>query len=100
MNIGIVGGLDRNAWRCVELARAEGHALECHRGWIAGTGHDSLESLVVRCDVLIVITDVNSHAAVWLARDLARAHGKPLKLVRRLGISRLRELIASLPRAA
>lgn len=67
---------------------------------MAGTGHGSLESLVVRSDLVVIITDVNSHAAVWLARDLSRAHGKPIKLVRRLGISRLREMIAALPTAA
>jgi hypothetical protein len=100
MHIGIVGGLDRNAWRCIELARAEGHSLECHRGWIAGTGHQSLESLVQRSDLVIIITDVNSHAAVWLARDLARTHGREIKIVRRLGISRLREMIATLRKAA
>lgn len=96
MHIGLVGGLDRNSGRYEELAREAGHSLECHTGHLAGTGQGGLESLIVRSDLVIVITDVNSHGAVWRARELARVHERQLVLVRRIGTSRFRELAQSL----
>ena len=94
MHIGIVGGLDRNQTRYQSLASDLGHTLECHTGHLEGTGPDALESLVLRSDVVLVQTDVNSHGAVWQARRLAKQHGKRLLFARRMGLSRLRALLA------
>ncbi|HEX4474511.1 MAG TPA: DUF2325 domain-containing protein [Polyangiaceae bacterium] len=99
MHIGLVGGLDRNSGRYEELAREAGHSLECHTGHLAGTGQGGLESLIARSDLVIVITDVNSHGAVWRARELARVHERQLVLVRRIGTSRFRDLARSLGEA-
>ena len=57
---------------------------------------DTLEALVDRSDVIVVITDVNSHGGMWSARRLAKARGRRCVLVRRLGISRFRALIEEL----
>jgi hypothetical protein len=96
MHIGLVGGIDRNAPLYGELARDSGHSVECHTGVLAGRGSDSLAALVERADVVVVITDVNSHAGVLGARRLSRARGRRCVLVRRMGTSRFRALLGEL----
>ena len=96
MHIGLIGGLDREAHRYTEVAEAEGHTIECHRGDTAGRGGDTLATLVLRSDVVVVVTDVNSHAGMWSARRLARRYNRPCVLVRRMGVSRFRALLAEL----
>jgi hypothetical protein len=93
MRIGIVGGAERIEARLRTLASAGGHELEFHPGHMNGTGAGKLRAIVDRCDLLVVITDVNSHAAVLQARDLARRSGRPLRLIRRLGTAQLRLLL-------
>jgi hypothetical protein len=96
MLIGVVGGLDRDAHRLVSLARAAGHDADIHTGHVGGaTGVQSLRTLVARADVILVLTDVNSHNAVHLTRRLARAHRKPLHLMRRFGTSQFASFLRS-----
>jgi hypothetical protein len=94
--IGLVGGLDRNERQYTELAATAGCTVEHHTGCMAGTGTSTLGALVERSDVVIVITDVNSHAAMWRARRLCRTLGRECVLVRRLGTSRFKSLLAEL----
>ena len=61
-----------------------------------GRGGEALAAIVERSDLIVVLTDVNSHAAVWGARRLARSRGRRCVLVRRLGTSRFRELLGEL----
>ena len=90
MRIGIVGGLDRSARDLEEVARAWGHELDTHTGVVTGkAAADSLRALVVRSDLVFVLTDVNSHNGVRLARETARAHRRPLRILRRLGLKHL-----------
>jgi hypothetical protein len=86
MRIGIVGGLDRNARDLETIALACGHDLELHTGGIAGPASSAgLRALITRSDLVIVLTDVNSHNAVRMARRHARLRHTPLRLLRRLG---------------
>ena len=86
MRIGIVGGLDRAARDLEEVARASGHELDTHTGVVAGrAASTSLRALVAWSDLVFVLTDVNSHNGVRLARAAARSHQRPLRIVRRLG---------------
>jgi hypothetical protein len=96
MQIGLVGGLDRNHRQYVEAAARAGHSLEHHTGHMAGRGSGTLASLVERSDVVIVVTEVNSHGAMWEARRQSRAFGRPCVLVRRLGMQRFRALLEKL----
>jgi len=90
MRIGIVGGLDRVARELEEVARAGGHELGTHTGVIAGKATSTrLRALVIWSDLVLVLTDVNSHNAVRLARQVARSHHRPLRILRRLGPSHL-----------
>ena len=93
MRIGIVGGVERSESAYRELAEDAGHELIFHSGHLAGRGSDSLSELVRGADLLIVVTDVNSHGAVQLARRTARKFGVALVLQRRCSPSRFASLL-------
>jgi hypothetical protein len=93
MRIGIIGGAERNELQYRRVAEELGHELEFHSGKLSSCGSSSLEVLVRRCDLVVIATDTNSHAAVRTARSLMRARGTSPLLVRRLGVSRLAELL-------
>ncbi len=88
MRIGIIGGLSRANPHYARVALEEGHQLDLHDGKIGGRGAESLEQLVLRCDLVILITDVNSHGAVQLARKRMRETRREPLIVRRCGLSR------------
>ncbi len=96
MHIGIVGGLDRNEGFYDDLAKRAGHQFEHHNGHLAGRGAASLGTLVERCDIVIVVTDVNSHAAVWRVRRLAKQRGNRVILMSRCGPSKFTALLEEL----
>ena len=96
MHIGLVGGLDRSEAQYRQLAERAGHSIEWHTGDLAGRGAGTLEALVERADIVIVVTAVNSHGAVWRARKLAKLRGKRLLLLSRCGVSRFGGLLAEL----
>ncbi|HWZ89275.1 MAG TPA: DUF2325 domain-containing protein [Polyangiaceae bacterium] len=100
MHIGIVGGVERGEQRYAAAAASQGHSFEFHGGDMAGRGSDSLEALVERSDLVICVTDVNSHAAVLGARRHARALGRRCLLTRRLGLSRFRTLLTEIAEPA
>jgi hypothetical protein len=101
MRIGIVGGLDRRARELEDIALARGHQLELHTGVIAGAASAAgLRALVARVDLVLVVTDVNSHNGVRMARRQARISGRPLRLVRRLGAAQFEALVRALEPAA
>lgn len=56
-------------------------------------GARSLQTMMNRCDLVVIITDVNSHAAVTKARKLARAAGRSPIFARRFGVRGLNALI-------
>jgi hypothetical protein len=100
MHVGIVGGLDRAAPLFHRLAHVAGHTLELHTGRTNARGAAAMETLVERADLIIVVTDLNSHGGVQLARRLADRRGCPVILVRKLGSARLTSLLAELARGA
>jgi hypothetical protein len=98
MRIGIVGGVERTEQAYRRIAEDAGHELAFHGGHVAGRGADKLVELVRLVDVVVILTDVNSHGAVGVARKAAARAGTPVILHRKLGPSRfaaeLRELEA------
>jgi len=94
--IGIIGGIERSEALYKRLAADAGHELEVHSGHIGGRGIATLESLIARVDVAVVLTDVNSHGAVQSARRFARRFGVRERIVRRLGVARFVELLDEL----
>jgi hypothetical protein len=95
MRVGIVGGLDRSEQVYQRAVRALGHEVEHHTGYMRGQASHALAQLVERSDLVVIITDVNSHGAVQTTRRLLRERPRPAVLVRRLGLSRLVALVES-----
>lgn len=96
MKIGIVGGVERNETAYQTLAESAGHEVLFHGGHVAGRGTEKLIELVRGVDLILVMTDVNSHGAVGVARKAATRFGKPLALFRRLGPARFSAELPSL----
>jgi len=96
MHIGLIGGLDRGVQHYQGVAARGGHTVECHTGHLAGRGVETLAAIIERSDLVVVITDVNSHGGMWSARKLAKARGRRCVLMRRMGSSRFRALLDEL----
>jgi hypothetical protein len=96
MRIGIIGGLDRSRADYEQLSAAYGLDAEFHDGAMTARGARGLEHIVDRCDVVVIITELNSHGAVQLARRRMRLRGREPLLVRRCGVARFAALLAAL----
>jgi hypothetical protein len=96
MRIGIIGGLDRSESNYVRLAERYGHELLVHGGHLGGRGAGTLESLLEKSDVVVVVTDVNSHGALTLARRRLRDRGRTPLLMRKCGFTRFTALLEAL----
>jgi hypothetical protein len=77
MRIGWIGGVERYEVQLERLAKAAGHELEYHRGDVRGRGAQTLEGLVERCQLIVIVTETNSHGAVQLARKLCARVASP-----------------------
>ena len=99
MRVGIVGGYEKAEVAYHKVAAAHGHEVEFHSGHATARGHAAIASLVDRCDVVVIVTDVNSHAAVLGARQLVRQKGGEPFVTRRFGVRRLVELFEEHDRA-
>jgi Uncharacterized protein conserved in bacteria (DUF2325) len=96
MRLGLIGGVERSEADFVRLGERAGHVVEFHAGHMAGRGAAALEALIERADLVVIVTDVNSHGAVLLARRVAGKLGRRTLLLRRLGVSRFSALLAEL----
>jgi hypothetical protein len=99
MRIGWVGGVERYEVQLERLAAAAGHEFEYHGGDVRGRGAHALEGLVERCQLLVIVTETNSHGAVLLARKLARQRGRGTLLLRKSGIARFARLLEAIDKA-
>lgn len=100
MHIGWVGGLEKSDADFEQLATNAGHELEFHTGDIRGHGAKALRSLVQRSSFVIILTTVNSHGGVQLAKRVARRHKRPAVVMQRCGQSRFRQLLAGIDETA
>jgi hypothetical protein len=96
MRIGWIGGRERNETQLERIAERAGHVLEFHSGHVGGRGAGDLRALVERSDFVIVVTDVNSHGAVILAKKIAQRMGRGSLVIRRCGSSRFQALLEAL----
>ena len=96
MRIGIVGGLGRAEPYYGRMATAAGHEALFHDGEVTGRGARALERVVDRCELIVIVTDVNSHGAVQQARRRLREQGRSPLLLRRLGPARFAALLSAL----
>jgi hypothetical protein len=93
MRIAWIGGMTRNNEAYETEAWKRGHVLETHSGHVGGRGSESLRAMIARSDLVVALTEINSHGAVEIARRTARELDKPFVLLRRCGIARFRALL-------
>ena len=96
MRIAVIGGLDRTEQELSGIAARSGHVVEQHPGYMHGRGKETLKSVVARADLVILVTDVNSHGAVQFARKLCQRAGRAPLLVRRCGPARFAQIADAL----
>jgi hypothetical protein len=96
VHITFVGGLDRNEQDLIAIAARSGHFVELHKGHMQGRGSAMLEAAIARADFVILVTDVNSHGAVQLARKLCQRAGLSPLIVRRCGAARFAQICEAL----
>ena len=93
MRIGIIGGTEKNLVRYEALAAQSGCEVEFHDGRMAGRGGEALEAVIKRCEIVVVITHINSHAAMHTVHKLARRHACRVLHVRRFGLHPFANLV-------
>ena len=96
MRIAIVGGLERHEPEITRRAERTGHVVEFHRGRVGGRHASELESIVARCDLVIIVTEVNSHGGVLLAKKSAARFARPTLIIRTCGASRFARIVDAL----
>jgi len=96
MRIGWIGGRERNETTLERIAAQSGHVLEFHSGHVGGRGADGIRTLVERSDFVVIVTDVNSHGAVLLAKKMVQQVGRGSLVIRRCGSSRFQALLEAI----
>ena len=96
MRIGWIGGRERNETALERIAERSGHTLEFHSGHVGGRGAEGIRTLVERSEFLVIVTDVNSHGAVLLAKKAAAQLGRSSLVIRRCGSARFQALLDAL----
>ncbi|HET6336631.1 MAG TPA: DUF2325 domain-containing protein [Polyangiales bacterium] len=86
MRVGIIGGVERNQARYEEVAKAVGCDVEFHAGHMRGRGTETLDTLIERCDLIVIVTEINSHTAVRMAQKFSRKRGRRVLIARKFGI--------------
>jgi hypothetical protein len=100
IRVAVVGGLSRGAEQWSRAADAAGLEVEHHDGRTAGRGSQAIVAAVRRAQVVVIITEPNSHAGVAVARRAAIAAARPHLLIKRLRPQGLSELLADALAAA
>ena len=96
LRVGWVGGLTRSEHLVEAAAKRAGCHVEFHDGNVTGHRSKALRNLIHRSDVVVVMTELNSHRGVLTAREEARLAGRPIIMLRKAGLSRLEEMLGEL----
>lgn len=84
IRVAVVGGLSRAGEQWTRAAQAIGVELEHHDGRTRGRGSHDIAAAVRRADVVVIITDPNSHGGVAVARRAAILAARPHVLIKHL----------------
>jgi hypothetical protein len=94
MKIALIGGLIRREAELAVIAQRAGHELEWHSGEVGGRGARSIKAAVERADLVVIVTEINSHGSMYLAKKLAHKLGRQAVVVRSCGPSKFETLLA------
>jgi hypothetical protein len=98
MKIAIIGGRNKNTIQLERIAHAAGCELEVHEGHVHGSRIDEIRNLVARSELAVIVTSINSHGAMHVAKEAAKQFGVPTLLMRQLGAARFRTLVEAIAR--
>ncbi len=98
MRIAIIGGREKNQSDLIQIAKAAGYELEFHDGQPASGSSHTIRNIVARAELVVVITEINSHSGVFIAKKEAQRFKKPTMVIRSFSSARLRGLIDALDR--
>jgi hypothetical protein len=98
MRIAVIGGRYKNEGQLARIAKARGYELEFQEGHTNGRGMEGIRKAVGRSELVVIITDVNSHGAVHAAKKAARQLARPTLIIQNFWAARLSRLIDSLDR--
>jgi hypothetical protein len=96
MKIALVGGLVRREGELAKLAAGAGHQLEWHCGDVGGRGAESLKAVIERSDVVVLLTEINSHGSMYLAKRVAQKLGREALVLRKCGPAKFQALLEQL----
>jgi len=96
MKIALVGGLVRREAELAKLAAEAGHEIEWHTGAVGGRGADGLKAVIERAHLVLILTEINSHGSMYLAKKVARQLGKKAMVLRKCGPAKFQELLQRL----
>ena len=96
MKIVLVGGLIRRELELARVAERAGHQLEWHSGDVGGRGAEGLKAAVERADLVVILTEINSHGSMYLAKRWAHKLGREARVMRKCGPAKFEQLVAEL----
>ena len=94
--IAVVGGFDRQAPLLSEMAGRTGRTVEFHTGNVRGRGASDLRAVISRSDLVVIVTDHNSHGGVQVAKRVARELRRSSVVLTRCGVARFGALLDAL----
>lgn len=80
--VAVVGGRHRSEPHLTREAIRIGIELTRHDGWTGGRGARELRAAIGRCDAVVVVTRINSHGSMYLAKQVARELRRPIFVVK------------------
>jgi hypothetical protein len=96
VHVAIIGGLERHEPEIERRASQMGHTVEFHRGRVGGRRSEELVAVVSRSDAVIIVTQVNSHGAMHLAKRVAVRNARPALITRTCSPSSFPAIVGSL----
>jgi hypothetical protein len=96
MKIAIIGGRRKNLTQFCKIAEDNGHELQSNE--LVGHSTPEVRRLVARADLVVILTDINSHNAMLAAKTCAKTLGRPTLIVKQMGATRFRVLLQAIAR--
>ncbi|KMY65884.1 hypothetical protein AAU61_19855 [Desulfocarbo indianensis] len=90
--VAVIGGIERMETNYKEAVQRLGGECLCHTGKVRG-GCRRLRQVVSKSDLVVFITQINSHAAMASVKDECKKCGKPFRVLARTGASSLEKLL-------
>ena len=94
LRVAVIGGLTRASTLWSRVGEEIDVELEHHSGQTRGRGAQEIVAVVHRADVVVIITDPNSHGGVGVARRAASARACPHLLVKHVRPAGLAAVLA------